>query len=76
MAARNSRATLEEVLQHLRQIQSAVVVAVAALRHQSAERDEDIANVLQHSVVDALEDQIERTEGVLRTLRSRPLKPH
>jgi len=68
--------SLEEVVLHLRQIQSTVVVAVAALRHQCAERDEDIADVLQRSVVDKLEDQIERTEGVLRTLRSRPLKPH
>lgn len=75
-ARRAIQASLEEVVQHLRQIQSAVVVAVAALRHQCAERDEDVANLLQRSVVDKLEDQIERTEGVLRTLRSRPLKPH
>jgi hypothetical protein len=75
MAARQSKATgraaragLEEVIQHLRQIQSAVIVAVAALRHQGAERDEDIANVLQHTVVDGLEDQIEKTEHVLRSL--------
>jgi hypothetical protein len=67
-AGRASRVALEEVIQHLRQIQSAVIVAVAALRHQAAERDEDIANVLQHGVVDALEDQIEKTEGVLRSL--------
>jgi hypothetical protein len=67
---------IEEVVQHLRQIQSAVVVAVAALRHQGAERDEDIANVLQRSVVDKLEDQIEKTESVLRALSSRSRKPH
>jgi hypothetical protein len=67
---------LEEVVQHLRQIQSAVVVAVAALRHQCAERDEDIANVLQRSVVDKLEDQIEKTESVLRALGARSRKPH
>jgi hypothetical protein len=67
---------LEEVILHLRQIQSTVIVAVAALRHQCAERDDDIADVLQRSVVDKLEDQIERTEAVLRALRSRPLKPH
>jgi hypothetical protein len=67
---------IEEVVQHLRQIQSAVVVAVAALRHQGAERDEDIANVLQRSVVDKLEDQIEKAESVLRALGSRSRKPH
>ena len=65
---RATRAGLEGVVLHLRQIQSAVIVAVAALRHQGAERDEDIANVLQHNVVDALEDQIEKTEAVLRSL--------
>lgn len=65
---RVTRAALEEVIQHLRQIQSAVTVAVAALRHQSCERDEDIANVLQHTVVDGLEYQIEKTEAVLRSL--------
>ncbi len=70
------QASLEEVILHLRQIQCTVIVAVAALRHQCAERDDDIADVLQRSVVDRLEDQIERAEGVLRTLRSRPLKPH
>ena len=67
-SGRATRAGLEEVIQHLRQIQSAVIVAVGALRHQSCERDKDIANVLQHTVVDGLEDQIEKTEAVLRSL--------
>ncbi len=67
---------VESVIQHLRQVQSAVVVAVAALRHQCAERDEDIANLLQRSVVDALEDQIGKIEGVQRSLASRSRKPH
>lgn len=56
---------LGEVLRHLHQIQSAVVVAVAALRHQNCELDADISNVLQRSVADRIHDQIERLE-VLR----------
>jgi len=75
-ARRALQVDLEEVIQHLRQIQSAVVVAVAALRHQSAEHDEDVANLLQRSVVDKLEDQIEKTEGVLRAVAARARKPH
>ena len=51
-----------EVLQHLHLIQSAVVVAVAALRHQNCELDVDISNVLQRSVADRIQDQIERLE--------------
>jgi hypothetical protein len=53
---------LGEVLQHLHLIQSAVVVAVAALRHQNCELDVDISNVLQRSVADRIQDQIERLE--------------
>jgi hypothetical protein len=53
---------LGEVVLHLRDIQSAVVVAAAALRHQKCELDEDVAHVLRRSVVDRIQDQIERLE--------------
>ena len=56
-----------EALLRLRQIQSAVVVAVAALRQQNCELDEDIASVLQRSVADRLEDQIELLDTIGRT---------
>lgn len=52
----------------LRQIQSAVVVAVAALRQQNCEIDEDIARVLQRSVADRLEEQIELLDTIGRKL--------
>jgi hypothetical protein len=52
------------VLLHLHQIQSAVVVAVAALRQQNCELDADISNVLQRSVADRIQDQIERLEAL------------
>jgi hypothetical protein len=61
------RAQLGEVVLHLRQVQSAVVVAVAALRQQNCELDEDIAAVLQRSVADRVHDQIERLEALMRS---------
>ncbi|HEY6922484.1 MAG TPA: hypothetical protein VI653_03370 [Steroidobacteraceae bacterium] len=63
---RSVRNELGQVVSHLRQVQSAVVVAVAALRQQNCELDEDIATVLQRSVADRLHEQIERLEAVTR----------
>ena len=60
--ARAVHVQVGEVLHHLHLIQSAVVVAVAALRHQNCELDVDISNVLQRSVADRIQDQIERLE--------------
>jgi DNA anti-recombination protein RmuC len=68
---RSMRAQLGEVVQHLRQVQSAVVVAVAALRQQNCELDEDIATVLQRSVADRIQDQIERLETLQRAVPDR-----
>lgn len=65
---RTVRTQLSEVVVHLRQIQSAVVVAVAALRQQNCEIDEDIATVLQRSVADRIEDQIERLEVAMQVV--------
>jgi hypothetical protein len=42
------------------------VVAVAALRQQNCELDEDVATVLQRSVADRIQDQIERLEALMR----------
>jgi hypothetical protein len=61
---RSVRGELEQVISHLRQVNSAVAVAVAALRQQNCELDEDIATVLQRSVADRLHEQIERLETV------------
>jgi hypothetical protein len=68
--ARNVRTQLGEVVLQLRQVQSAVVVAVAALKRQNCELDEDIATVLQRSVADRIHDQIERLEGLMRAASS------
>lgn len=64
--ARSLRTELGEVVLHLRQVQSALVVAVAALRRQNCELDADVANLLQRSVVDRIEDQIGRLEATIR----------
>ena len=60
MVAKPIKMQLDEVLKHLQLIQSAVVVAVAALRQQNCELDADISNVLQRSVADRIQDQIDR----------------
>jgi len=61
---------LGEVARHLRMVQSAVAVSVAALKQQNCELDLDIATVLQRSVVDRIEDQIERLESLQRMAAS------
>jgi DNA anti-recombination protein RmuC len=61
---RSVRNELSQVTSQLRQVQSAVAVAVAALRQQNCELDEDIATVLQRSVADRLHEQIERLEAI------------
>jgi hypothetical protein len=53
---------MKELLRQLQQIQSAVVVSVAALRHQNCELDADVSTLLQRSVADRIQDQIERLE--------------
>ena len=62
MGTKPIKMQLGEVLKHLQLIQSAVVVAVAALRQQNCELDADISNVLQRGVADRIQDQIDRLE--------------
>jgi len=62
------KSQLKDILLHLQQVQSAVVVAVAALRQQACELDEDIAAVLQRSVADRLQDQMDKLESALQLL--------
>ena len=63
---RSLRSQLGQLVAHLRQVQSAVVVAVAALKQQNCELDADIATVLQRSVADRIQDEIERVESLIR----------
>lgn len=62
MKTQAMNAHVAELLRQLHQIQSAVVVSVAALRHQNCELDADVSNLLQRSVADRIQDQIERLE--------------
>ncbi len=62
------RAHLEEIVSQLRELKSAVAVAVAALRAQNADLDEDVARLLRQTVGDKLQDQIEHLEALLRGL--------
>jgi hypothetical protein len=59
---------LREVAERLKAMQSAVAVAVAALRGQSADIDEDVARLLVRSVSDPLQDQIDSIKSVLHLL--------
>ena len=63
-------AELGEVIRQLGQLQSALAVAVGALRHQNADIDADIANLLQRNVGDGLQEQIEKLESLQRLLCS------
>jgi hypothetical protein len=71
-ASRTVRVELQEVIARLRQLQSTVTVAVGALRHQNADIDVDIANLLQRSVGDILQEQIEKLEALGRRLPAPP----
>jgi hypothetical protein len=59
------RAHLEQLSPRLELARASVVSCVAALRHQSCELDEDVANVLQRHVADVLGLEIERMEQLL-----------
>jgi seryl-tRNA synthetase len=72
LKARSAQNQLADVLLHLRHVQSAVVVSVAALRRQNCELDEDIATVLQRSVADRLHEAMERLEELMQGLGEEP----
>ena len=57
---------IAEALLQLRHVRSAVIVAVAALRRQNCELDEDIAILLQRCVCDRLGEQLEKLESASR----------
>jgi hypothetical protein len=71
-ATQRAAARLREIADRLRVMQSAVSVAVAALRAQSADIDEDVARLLIRSVSDPLQDQIDSIKSVLRLLAPPP----
>jgi hypothetical protein len=63
--------SLEEVILQLQHLRSAVIVAIAALRRQNCELDEDIASLLQRCVCDSLHDQLRKLEEARRPRATR-----
>lgn len=59
------RKAVDELVPRLRHMRSAVAVAVAALRRQNCELDEDIASLLQRCVSDRIDDELEKLEGAV-----------
>jgi hypothetical protein len=57
---------LKEVILHLQQIYSTIIVSVAALEQQASDLDVDIATVLRRGAADKIQDQIEVIERILR----------
>jgi hypothetical protein len=50
----------------LQVVHAGVVVSALALHHQNADRDEEIARVLEHCVASVLAEQIDRTAELRR----------
>jgi hypothetical protein len=67
-ASQRAATLLREIADRLKVMQSAVSVAVTALRAQSADVDEDVARLLVRSVSDPLQDQIDSIKSVLRLI--------
>ena len=65
------RSALDPTILQLRHVHSAAIVAVAALRRQNCELDEDIASMLQCCVCDRLQDQLEKLQAASRPLATR-----
>jgi hypothetical protein len=66
------RVQLAEAIGQLEQLQSTLAVAVGALRQQNADIDSDVARLLQRSVGDKIQQEIDRLEAVLRLLPPTP----
>jgi microsomal dipeptidase-like Zn-dependent dipeptidase len=66
---------LREHIERLRLVQSVVSLSVMALRRQDAERDEDIASVLDHHAANPLDEEISHVEALLARFDQSPA-PH
>ncbi len=60
---------MSDRIRGLNLVMSAIVVSVAALRHQNADSDEDIASVLQRTAGDRLDIEIENIAELSRISR-------
>jgi hypothetical protein len=64
---------LRELHVHLQVVHSGIFVSAAALHQQNAERDEEIARVLEHFVAPRLWEQVQRTAELIASLQTPPL---
>lgn len=69
------RSRLKLLHRHLQVVHAGVVVAAAALQHQRAERDQEVARVLTYCIGDRLFAQIERTAELIASLEPFPPDP-
>lgn len=67
---------LRQLHVHLQVAHAGVIVAAAALHRQNADRDEEIARVLEFCVGERLAEQIERTAELVASLAPRPTHPN
>jgi hypothetical protein len=62
---------LRQLRRHLQVVYGGVIVSATALNHQNADRDREIAQVLEHLVGERLAEQIERTSQLLNAMEAR-----
>ena len=66
---------LRELHVHLQIVHAGVTVSALALHRQNADRDEEIARVLEYCVGRRLTEQIERIAELLASLQPVPTRP-
>jgi hypothetical protein len=72
---RSARNVVRDLHVHLQVVHAGVVVSALALHNQNADRDEEIARVLEYCVAGVLAEQIERTAELLASLQPLPTDP-
>jgi hypothetical protein len=66
--ARDIRKNLHIIKAKLEMAHAGIVVAAGSLKYQAAERDEEVAHVLEHFVGGCVYDQIDRADTLIVTL--------
>jgi hypothetical protein len=72
---RTARNVVRDLHVRLQIVHAGVVVSALALHQQNADRDEEIARVLEYCVAGVLAEQIDRTAELLASLQPLPTDP-
>ena len=72
---RTARNAVRDLHIRLQIVHAGVVVSALALHCQNADRDEEIARVLEYCVASVLAEQIDRTAELLASLHPLPTDP-